>query len=132
MNARRTIVEAYREWSTRPFDWNGACCLAWCGDAARRITGADPTVALRARYDSEFSCRRGMVEEGWKSIGDAAASLYVEIPVAMAKSGDWALCVDERGEEGLGVVVAAVVAIRGPSGMGQVPLLWARRAFRVE
>lgn len=131
MNVRKVILQAYREWNARPFDWNGACCLAWCGDVAKRLTGTDPTTALRARYTTEGECNRGMVEEGWRSRGDAAASLWPEIPVAQASSGDWALCVDDNGAEGLGVVCGEMVAVRTVEGMGQVRLSAAKRAFRV-
>jgi hypothetical protein len=131
MEAEERVAEAYREWQARAFDWNGACCLAWAGDCARRMLGSDPTVALRARYTTEMDSKRVMVEEGWRSCGDAAASLFTEIPVSMAQSGDWAFCVDQQDNEGLGVVCGAMVAVRYKSGMGQVPLAWARRAFRV-
>lgn len=131
VNRNRVILEAYREWSKRPFSWDGACCLAWCGDVARRLIGADPTVALRARYAGEMDSKRVMVEEGWSSIGDAAGSLWAEIAIALARSGDVALVTQDHGE-GLGIVCGDRIAIRTQSGMGQVPLGDATRAFRVD
>jgi hypothetical protein len=57
--------------------------------------------------------------------------MFPEIPVAMAKSGDWAFIPNEDGTETLGVVFGPQIIARTQSGVGMQPLTKASRAFRV-
>lgn len=130
MNIRKVILHAYRQERARAFAWASADCLQWCGLVTERLTGRDPGAALRARYSSEIEARRIMVKEGWRDMGDVAAALVPEIPLAQARDGDWVQCVDDHGNDGLGVVCAGMAAVRSEGGLGQVPMACARRAFR--
>jgi len=130
MTVRRIILECYRERRDVPFAWRTADCLQWCGMVTERLTGRDPGAELRQRYASEIDAKRIMVEHGWRDMGDAAASIVPEIPLAFAHSGDWAQCVDDAGRDGLGIVCDAQVAVCTEMGLGLLPLAFARRAFR--
>lgn len=130
MNVRTIILDCYRAERARPFAWATADCLQWCGLVTQRLTGRDPGERLRKRYTSESGAKRVMLAEGWRDMGDVAASLAPEIPRAQARSGDWAWCVDGHGNDGLGIVCATQVAVRSETGLGLVPLAFAKRAFR--
>lgn len=133
MNPRLAILREYDKAKALPFSWGTADCLSWCADCAKAITGTDPAEKLRGRYESEASAKRVMIAEGWADMGDVARSMYAEIPVAQATSGDWAQIINEDGTETLGVVHGGMIAARTKeSGLGQVPLTSAKRAFRVE
>ncbi|MEX2480191.1 MAG: hypothetical protein WD928_04950 [Gammaproteobacteria bacterium] len=132
VNRKRIVVTLYRAWRLRSFAWGSADCLHFASACAAAITGHDPATALKRRYSSETGARRVMVNEGWRDMGDVAASLLPEIPLAHARSGDWAHVEDEQGRDGIGVVCGHMIAARTEAGMGQVPLSHAKRAFRVE
>jgi hypothetical protein len=130
MTSAAVIYDRYRQERATPFAWGAADCLQWCGSVALALYGADPTVSLRARYATERQAKEVMIAEGWRDLGDVAASLLAEIPVATAHTGDWAFCVDDLGNEGLGVMCGETIAVRAKTGMGQMPRRYARRAFR--
>ncbi|MPZ41606.1 MAG: hypothetical protein GEU95_26885 [Rhizobiales bacterium] len=131
MNVRKVLTEVLRAERGKPFVWGESDCLMTAAAFAQAVTGDDPVAHLRGRYDSEFSWKRVMVEEGWRDMGDVAASIFREVPVAMSRAGDWARVTNEDGSDGLGVVVGDLIAVRSLVGLGYVPLLRARRAFRV-
>lgn len=131
MNIKRLLLEEYQRQRSTLFAWGGADCLSFAADCAKLITGNDPAVDLRGKYDSEIGAKRIMVDRGWQTLGDVAASMFPEIPVATARSGDWAFVVNDDGTETLGVVDGALVLARTQAGAGFQPLTKASRAFRV-
>lgn len=131
MNAKNEVYRAFKEERHKPFVWGVCDCRTWCGLVAKRLTGRDPLAEFDGQYSSEMDMRRILVWRGWKDVGDAAASVLPEIPVSHAQSGDWALCSDHLGNDGLGVVCGEKIAVRGPSGMWRQPLTSAKRAFKV-
>lgn len=131
MNPRRLVLEAWRAQRGVPFAWGAADCLCFAALCAEAIIGRDPIAQLRGRYDGEMSAKRLMVENGWTNMGDVAASIFAEIPVAQARAGDWAHVVNPDGTDGIGVVVDDLIAAKTKDGAGQVRLADAKRAFRV-
>jgi hypothetical protein len=131
MNVRAHILDRYRVALVTPGEFGVSDCLCFAAECAQPIVGRDPIAHLRGRYDSETSARRLMVENGWRDMGDVAASIFPEIAVAQAQAGDWAHVVDAEGNDAVGVVVGAIVAVKLREGATQLPLLSARRAFRV-
>jgi hypothetical protein len=132
MPARKALLAVWREQRADGFAWGVRDCLTFCGDVALAMTGTDPIADLRGRYTTAVGARRVMASEGWADMGDVAASFLDEIPVAWARSGDWAQIDNGDGTDTLGVVAGATIAARTETrGIGQVPLTGARRAFRV-
>lgn len=132
MNPRLIVMQEFHEVQDRAFAWGEEDCLAWCARCAIAITGRDPAARLRGRYDSAESARAVMAEEGWRTLRDLARSMYDEIPVAQAMSGDWALIVNEDRTLTLGVVCGHLIVARTESnGLATVPLQTAKTAFRV-
>jgi hypothetical protein len=134
MNTRKIILEIYREQRAIDFAWNAKDdCLGVAAAVAQAMTGRDPIAHLRGRYDSEQSAKRVMVEEGWSSMGDVAASIFPnEIPVAQARAGDWLFVVNPDGTETIGVAVNEWFMAKGKAGVDRGLLSHASRAFRVE
>lgn len=131
MNPRRIVLDVWRAQRAVPFAWGSADCLCFAAACAEPILGRDPIAHLRGRYDSETGAKRLMVENGWRGMGDVAASIFPEIPVAQAHVGDWALIVNPDGTEVIGVVAGERIAAKTQSGSGQALLRTAARAFRV-
>ncbi len=130
MRAQAAITGIWLAWRDTPFAWGAADCLAFCGACAKQATGWDPGASLRRRYRSEIGARRVMAAEGWRDMGNVAASLVPEVHPSRAATGDWAHVRDDDGRDGLGVVVGERIAVRTEAGMAQVPLGRALRVFR--
>jgi hypothetical protein len=131
INARRVIHEEYMRQRNIPFEWGKTDCFLFVADIALLLTGKDKAKGIRGNYDTENGAKRIMVENEWKTLGDGAAAMFPEIPIAQAKSGDWAFIVNEDNTETLGVVFAAQVIARTQAGVGTQPLTKATRAFKV-
>jgi hypothetical protein len=95
------------------------------------LTGKDKSKGIRGTYDSQDGANRIMKENEWKTLGDGAAAMFPEIPVAVAKSGDWAFIPNDNGTETLGVVFGSLIVARTQNGLGVQELTKATRAFRV-
>lgn len=131
MNVRRIIHEIYRQEKNKPLDWAQGGCLSFPGKVAKAITGEDPTHGIRKKFSSEAEAKKLLVKHRCRSLGDMAAKAYPEIPVAMARAGDWAVVRNEDGTEGLGVVVGSQIAVSALAGIGRVSLASAASAYRV-
>jgi hypothetical protein len=131
MNVRKIILEEFNRQQTLPHVWGTNDCLCYAAAIAQRIIGRDPIAHLRGRYDSEIGAKRVMIEEGWETLGDVAASIFPEIPVAQAQPGDWVYARNPDDTETIGVAVGERFVAKGQIGNEQGPLLYARRAFRV-
>lgn len=133
MNVRKIIFDEFRRQRNILFAWNQVDdCLGVAATIAQPICGRDPIAHLRGRYDSAISAKRVMVEEGWETLGDVAASCGLpEIPVAQAGAGDWLYVVNPNGTETIGVVVNERFMAKGPNGTEQDMTSRGRRAFKV-
>lgn len=129
-NAQKELLAIYRRERMTPFAWGVSDCLCFAADCAMALGHSDPIANLRGRYDSELGAKRVMVEEGWHDLAAVAAAMWPTIPVAQARTGDWAYIRNPDGTEAIGVVVGAHVWARTQSGLGAVPLTAATQAFR--
>jgi hypothetical protein len=131
INVRRVIHEEYLRQRSIPFEWGKTDCFLFVADMALLLTGKDKSKGIRGNYDSQKGANKIMSDNEWKTLGDGAAAMFPEIPVAMAKSGDWAFIDNGDGTESLGVVFGPQIIARTQSGVGMQPLTKASRAFRV-
>lgn len=127
----KALIDLYNANKRKPFVWSENDCLTWCGRCAEALTGADPTIGLRAQYEGPKTLRRGMIRHGWRDVADAAGSLFPEIPVSMARTGDWAAVEGMEESRGLGVVIGSRIYAQGREGLIWLPLTNATHAFRV-
>ena len=133
MNRYAAILRVYQAHRGATFRWGKNDCLAFVIACAEAIGCGNDLVRRRAefQYASEAEANAIMVAQGWRGLGDLAASLWNCIPVAQAQTGDWALIVNDGGAETLGVVVRDTVVAQTAKGAGVVPLRQARSAYRV-
>jgi hypothetical protein len=129
---KKLILAEYRRQQAIPFIWGKSDCLCTCGDFAYQLYRYDPVRHLRGGYDSEIGARKIMKKNKWENMGDVAASIFNEVPVAKARWGDWAHIENPDGTDGLGTVVGAYIIVRWMKGLGYVPLLSAKRTYLVE
>lgn len=95
------------------------------------MTGEDFGADYRGRYRTLAGGYRLLKKRGFANHADLAASIFEEVHPSHALVGDLA-AVDGDGGVALGVVQGEVVLVLTPEGrIGPVPLLSARRAFRV-
>jgi hypothetical protein len=127
------VLAEYRAARDMPGAWNSRDdCIGWAGNVARALLGFDAIADIRGVYASEAGARRAMVERGWHSLAEVAGAYFAEVPVAQARTGDWAIILNDGGVETIGVFCGATIAAKTASGMAQVPRGRAIRAFRVE
>lgn len=100
-------------------------------ETAFKITGVDPIKHLRGKYKSALEAKRVMDENGWATMGDVAASIYSEIPLALVQTGDWVFVINEDGTGTIGVVIGDKAACKTKTGVGFQLVRSATRAFRV-
>lgn len=131
MNLSVIIRDAYAAAANRPFVWGTDDCLTWAADIAEIITGRDPIVSIRGKYHSKATALRVMLANGWKSMGDGAATVFEEIPLSMVRTGDWVLVVNPDGTETMCVASGVLAAARSLTGMSKVSIKLGTRAFRV-
>lgn len=131
MHAAKAVSKVFRTAHDEPFRWGTADCLCFAADVAAAITGTDPVAHLRGRYTTATGAQRILRREGWGDVAGLAATLWAEVPVAAATTGDWAVVTAADGTAALGVVSGDRIIARGPDGLGSMPLTAASRAFRV-
>lgn len=133
MNVAKIILAEYRRAAAQPFAWDAVNdCLGWAAGVALALTGNDAIAHLRGRYRSAAGARRVMAKEGWETMADVARAFHADIPVAQARSGDWAWLKNDDGSDTIGVFCGPLIAAKGETGMRQAPRGAALKAFRVE
>lgn len=131
-SARQIIAAEVERQRGIAFTFDAFNCGYFAGDLAKALIGRDPVAHLRDKFKDEKGALKLFRKNGWANLGDAAASIFPEIPLAQAHTGDWVYF--ETGTDAfgaLGVVVAAQAVARSRDGIGLVSLSIARRAFRV-
>ena len=133
VNKERIIIDIFMAHTDVPFQWGKNDCLIYCAACAKEITGKDPISHLRGKYKTALGAQKVMKKNGWKTLGDVAASIYKGLEsTAFLQTGDWAYVINEDGTETLGVVCGSLISAQLEKGVGQVGIKKAVRGFRVE
>ena len=134
INRAAVLLKHWRRAKAEPFAWNAeADCIGWAAAVAQDIVGYDPISEFRGTYATEAEAKRVMVEHGWHDLADVARAFFPhEIHLSEAKTGDWAVIVNEDGTETIGVVSGQMIAAKTQAGMGTVPRSRAVAVFQVE
>lgn len=127
-NRMQQVLAAYSAVRNEPFVWGENDCLALVALCLPEGV-EDPTAELRSRYSSERQAKSLMVKNGWKSVGDVAASFWPEKPKSLAKTGNCAEVSNPDGSTVLGVVVGSRVIARVETGTAQVNMDRVLRVF---
>lgn len=123
---------AYLHASARePFKPGRHDCALFAAGAVLAMTGQDMAAGWRGRYTTLSGGLRVLRKAGHADHVALAASMFPEVPVAMAQPGDLAAVPTPDGLA-LGVVQGEAVYVIGPGGLALVSLMTAQRAFRVE
>ena len=129
--ARKRLIEYVSKAARTPFQWGTHDCALFAAGAVKAQTGKDPAIGLRGRYSTAAGAMKHLRKLGYERIEDLASERLEEISPAFAQVGDLAV-LDGDGEIGaLGVVQGERIYVLHPDGLALMPLMSARRAFRV-
>ncbi|ARE84998.1 hypothetical protein ROSMUCSMR3_03544 [Roseovarius mucosus] len=102
-------------------------CGMYVAGWVKVATGVDHGERWRGRYRSMAGLTRVMAQDGFASHVDYIASLFPEIPPAMAQVGDLAVCEGSA----MGIFASDRVFVLRPDGLGHLSRLKAERAFQI-
>lgn len=102
-------------------------CGMYVAGWVRRITGVDHGARWRGRYRGMARLAEIMADDGFASHVDYIATLFAEVPPALAQTGD--LVVVEG--DAMGIVASERVFVLRPDGLGHVSRAMAQRGFRI-
>jgi len=118
------------EWRHKKFEWGKADCALFCLYAEKAICGSSRFDDFIGKYRSAAGSARALLKIG---AGDLAASVGArlrEIKVLEAQRGDVAL-IDTPLGDALSLVVGDKVAAMGKDGLIFLPLMSAKKAWKV-
>ncbi|WP_375553403.1 DUF6950 family protein [Roseovarius mucosus] len=102
-------------------------CGMYVAGWVKVATAVDHGKRWRGRYRSMKRLAEIMADDGFASHVDYIASLFPEIPPAMAQVGDLAVCENNA----MGIFASDRVFVLRPDGLGHVSRLKAVRAFQI-
>lgn len=129
-NWRSALRDYVEDVARKPFRYGTHDCALFVAGAVRAMTGVDHARGWRSQYRSLAKGQKLLAAKGHQDHVALVASLFEEIPVLRAQVGDIAV-LDGDGGEALGVVQGPYVWAADPHGLRSVPLIQAKRAFRV-
>lgn len=124
------LVAALQVHAHRPLLYGVSDCFTLPMDCVRAITGDDPWADQRD-YDSLIGAARLLLQQGFRSVGDAFAAKCPEIPPALAGRGDLAVVAEGDSVAGCVVIGALVAGKSKQYGLCLVPRARMLRAFKV-
>jgi len=113
-----------------PFEYGKSDCLTFAVDCAKAINGKDVMRGKR-KYTNQIGAAKALKTAGFKDIGDALASMFEEIPPALAGRGDLGVIEGEEATVAVVFIGPYAVGKEIPGGVRQVPRSAVSRAFRV-
>lgn len=113
------------------FAWGECDCLLAVADAVEAVTGKDPAASIRGKYSTERGAAKLLRRRKAKTVEDALAKLFPEMPSRLhARRGD--ICTVEReGQIAAGYMTMEGIAVKSASGLLFIPQTEARKAFQV-
>lgn len=118
------------EWRHKKFEWGKADCALFCLYAEKAICGSSRFDDFIGKYRSAAGSAKALLKIG---AGDLAASVGArlrEVKVLEAQRGDVAL-IDTPTGDALSLVVGDKVAAMGKDGLVFLPLISAKKAWKV-
>lgn len=119
------------------FEWGSTDCLMTVSDLIRAMTDTDPAAAYRGQYSTELEALSVVKAAGCDSVEQlvqqiAAAHQYAEINPRLAQRGDLVIFDSAEGPAfGIVDLNARDGICAGPDGLRRLPVLTARRAWRI-
>jgi hypothetical protein len=123
---RQKLTEYLTEMSHRRVSFGAWDCAIFAGGAAGAQMGVDYLKGWVGTYSDMTSGIEVLNRKGYADHIDLVRQTFSEVPVSFAQEGDIAVVGDA-----LGVVQGSSIYVLRDEGIGLVPLLSARTAFRV-
>ena len=114
-----------------PAQYGVSDCYLIADDAVEAVTGSFMHGEAARRYTSPAGAAKQLRKRGFKSVRDAFAARFTEIPVLLAQRGDIGVY-DNNGEISGGVFTSVGFMVRGEQGIVFLLPTAALAAFRVE
>lgn len=127
---RQRLIAYLDAAARRRFEPGAIDCALFTAGAVEAMTGEDPAAGLRGAYRTLREGYDLLQARGYADQIALAASLFEEVPPAMAWPGDLAVVNTPEGLA-LGVVQGQGVYVMTHGGLGLEPRTAALRAFRV-
>ncbi len=125
------LMEEVNFQSSTPFKWGVSDCLIFAMHCVEAMTGKSPMRETDYDYADKKGALRMLKKRGYRSVGDAIAKNFEEIPVALAGRGDLGL-VEGDGYDVVVVFVGPTAVGKDENGVNHIPRSSVQRAFRVE
>lgn len=106
-------------------------CYLIADDTVEAVTGSFMHGEAARRYTSPAGAAKQLRKRGFKSVRDAFAARFTEIPVLLAQRGDIGVY-DNNGEISGGIFTSVGFMVRGEQGIVFLPPTAALAAFKVE
>jgi len=118
------------EWRHKKFEWGKSDCGHFCLYAEKAICGASRFDDWIGQYSSQNGFARFLVKMGLGDLATSVGARLREIKVLEAQRGDVAL-IDTPLGDALSLVVGDKVAAMGKDGLIFLPLMSAKKAWKV-
>jgi len=128
---RVRLLAYLAEVSRRQFGYGSHDCGLFVAGAIAAMTGTDPAQPWRGQYSSLKSGLKRLRRAGFADHVAVAAAIYPEIHPSRAGVGDIAAVDGDDGLAALGLVQGELIYVLRPDGLATLPLISARRAFRI-
>ncbi|WP_291732406.1 hypothetical protein [Leisingera sp. F5] len=106
-------------------------CALFAAGAVEAMTGADLAAPWRNTYRRLSEGQAALQASGFEDHLALAASLFPEVPAALAQAGDLAVFPSDGRGAALGIVQGAAAYVLRPEGLALVSRLHIERAFSV-
>lgn len=118
------------EWRHKKFEWGKADCALFCLYAEKAICGSSRFDDFIGKYRSAAGSARALLKIGAGDLATSVGARLREIKVLEAQRGDVAL-IDTPLGDALSLVVGDKVAAMGKDGLIFLPLMSAKKAWKV-
>jgi hypothetical protein len=125
----KALREALMRHRDTPFAWGSSDCFLVAMDCVLAMTGEDPANDVRDYTNATEAVTR-LQNRGFANVGEAIASLFPEMPPAMARRGDVGI-VEIDGRMSGCVFIGAQIVGKAVHGLAYLPRSQAKRAFKV-
>lgn len=115
-----------------PWGWGSHDCAIFAADCILAMTGEDLAEEFRGRYDNEAEAWALLASLGHEDLGALVTSRLPEIKPRDAMRGDVVLMPGEYGDFVAVCDGHTAVGPKAPRGINHIPMIAAKRAWRVD
>lgn len=124
------LIETIERHGALPFEFGTSDCLTFPLACVEAMTGVLPWADEHGKTTQKGAAKL-LRRHGFKTVADALASLFLEIPVAMAGRGDVGVIEGAHGVSGVVFIDNGAIGKADVMGTRRVPRSLVARAFKV-